>query len=264
MSRIKIFKTCNIKNSELEKYLAGGDEKNIIRDKIYTANEFDKILGIPTRNDILLLKIYPHPHSLILVKNKFLEKGYSIFDSNGYVAGPREAPYVFIENIPFYVVSKDDTDELLDEVSPERPLNRGNDTVNPGYCGIFGIIFMVYFKQMSKIEGWNKSWLEFVNKAREPFELRNDSDSPALRLAADVQEIIKNNSNNAHMEQQIFQRIIEYFNKVNIKFPQLSKKRQRTDFGKSKYFYNGKTYNIIVGPRGGKYILVRTIKKYIK
>jgi len=238
-------------------------KKNITRGKIYTKNEFKRILSIPTHNDILLLKVQPNPHSVILVKNDFLDKGYAIFDANGYVTGPREEPVVDVENIPFYIVSKDDTYKLLDEISPQRPLNRGTDAVNPGYCGIFGIIFMVYFRHTLKIKGWNENWVDFVNLAREPFQRIERSDSPALIMAAEVQEIIKNNTNYSNMEQQIFDKIVEYFNKLGIKFPSTSTKKQKTAFGK-KYKYNNRMYVIRVGPRGGKYILVKNVKKYIK
>ena len=156
-------KTCNRKNPELEKLLAGTSEKNITRGKVYTEKEFGKILSIDTPNNILPLKVYPNPHSVILVKNKFLEKGFAIFDANGYVDGPRDSPYVDTENIPFYIDLEDTTYELFDPVSPQRALNRGEVSVNPGYCGIFGIIFMVYFRNTSHINGWNVSWVDFVN-----------------------------------------------------------------------------------------------------
>jgi hypothetical protein len=42
-----------------------------------------------------------------------------------------------------------------------------------------------------------------------------------------------------------------------------SNKRQKTSFGKQKYRYNGRNYVIHVGPRGGKYIIVKNVKKYI-
>jgi hypothetical protein len=34
-------------------------------------------------------------------------------------------------------------------------------------------------------------------------------------------------------------------------------------FGKQKYNYNNRMYNVNVGPRGGRYILVKGLKKYI-
>ena len=39
MKRIDTWKTCNRKNPELEKFLAGTSEKNIIRGKMYTEKE---------------------------------------------------------------------------------------------------------------------------------------------------------------------------------------------------------------------------------
>tara|TARA_Y100000741_G_scaffold168489_1_gene127617 strand:- start:1593 stop:2384 length:792 start_codon:yes stop_codon:yes gene_type:complete len=261
MSRLSIWKTCNRKNPELEKFLAGGiSEKNIIRGKMYTEKEFSKILSITTPTNILPLKVYPDPHSVILVKNKFLEKEIAIFDANGYV---NMYGQVDIDNMPFYIGTEDITEELFDQVSPEKPLNRGEDSVNPGYCSIFGIIFMVYFRNTSHINGWNLSWVNFVNITREPFEKNKYSDSIALQMAADVQLIIKNNTNYSTMENEILDKIKQYFNKVKIPFPGKTTKRKRTDFGKQKYKYNNRIYVVHVGPRGGKYILVNKVKKYI-
>ena len=42
-----------------------------------------------------------------------------------------------------------------------------------------------------------------------------------------------------------------------------SNKRQKTSFGKQKYTYKGRNYVIHAGPRGGKYIIVKNVKKYI-
>ena len=66
MSRLSIWKTCNRKNPELEKFLAGTSEKNITRGKVYTEKEFNRILNINTPNNILPLKVYPDPHSVVL------------------------------------------------------------------------------------------------------------------------------------------------------------------------------------------------------
>tara|TARA_Y100000389_G_scaffold204201_1_gene255536 strand:+ start:26651 stop:27448 length:798 start_codon:yes stop_codon:yes gene_type:complete len=265
MSRLDIWKVCNRKNPELEKFLAGISEKTITRGKLYTQKEIDSIVNINTPRNILPLKIYPKPHSVILVKNKFLEKGFAIFDANGYVNGPRDEPYVDTDNHPFYIKSKDSTYELFDPVSPQRPLNRGEDSVNPGYCGIFSIIFMVYFRNTSDLNGWDRSWVNFVNTIREPFVKKTSSDSIALQLAAEVQLIIKNNTSYSSMEVQILEKIKQYFYTVKILFPEKTTKRKRTDFGKTKdkYMYNNRLYKINIGPRGGRYIIVRGNKRYI-
>ena len=42
-----------------------------------------------------------------------------------------------------------------------------------------------------------------------------------------------------------------------------SSKRQRTSFGKNKYKHNGREYIVRIGPRGGRYIIVKNVKKYI-
>lgn len=226
MSRESIWKTCSLKNIEFEKFLSGVSEKIIIRNKVYTQKEFKKILDIQVPNNIILLKIYPDPHSVILVKNKYLDSGFSIFDANGYVSGPRDIPFVDIDNIPFYIKSKDLTYEYFDEVSPQRPLNRGENSVNPGYCGIFGIMFMIYFKNTSDIDDWNIQWLEFINTIREPFQKNKYSDSIALIIASEIQLIIKNTTNFFTIELHIIEKIKQYFNKLNIKYPQKKRKKQ--------------------------------------
>jgi len=261
MSRLSIWKTCNRKNPELEKFLAGTSEKNITRGKVYTEKEFNRILNINTPNNILPLKVYPDPHSVVLVKNKYLEKGFAIFDANGYVNKYGE---VDTENIPIYINSKDSTYELFDPVSPQQPLNRGEDAVNPGYCGIFSIIFMVYFRNTSHIHDWNTKWVDFTNVTSTPFEKSKYSDSISLQLASEVQLIIKNNTNYSVMEMLIIEKIKQYFDIMGIDFPILSNKKQKLSFGVQKYKFNGRMYKINIGPRGGKYILVNKIKKYIK
>lgn len=270
MSRLDIWKVCNRKNPGLEKFLAGISEKTITRGKLYTQKEIDSILNINTPHNILPLKIYPNPHSVILVKNNFLKEGFGIFDPNAYTfrndLGELEMEFVFM----IQPKKKDEdteryTERIFDSISPLRPLNRGNDTVNPGYCGIFGIIFMVYFKNTSDLNGWDSSWVNFVNTIWKPFYPDKKSDSIALQLATEVQLIIKNNTSYSSMEVQILEKIKQYFYKVKIPFPEKTTKRKRTDFGKTKdkHMYNNRLYKINIGPRGGRYIIVRGNKRYI-
>ena len=122
---------------------------------------------------------------------------------------------------------------------------------------------MVYFKNTSDIKSWNNLWIEFINKAREPFIKNINSDSLALQLASDVQLVIKNNTNYSNMEIEIIDLIKNYFSKLNIQFPVETIKRQKTSFGKQTYKYNNRKYIVNVGPRGGRYILVKGLKKYI-
>jgi len=267
MNRKAVFDVCNRKNPGLEKFLAGVSEKNITRDKLYTQKEIDRILSINTPHNILPLKIYPNPHSVILVKNNFLKEGFGIFDPNAYTfrndLGELEMEFVFMIQPKKDEDTERYTERIFNSISPLRPLNRGNDTVNPGYCGIFGIIFMAYFKNTSDLNGWDRSWVNFVNTSWKPFYPDKKSDSIALQLAAEVQLIIKNNTSYSSMEVQILEKIKQYFYKVKIPFPEKTTKRKRTDFGKQKYKYNNRLYLIHIGPRGGKYILVNKVKKYI-
>ncbi len=269
MSRKAIFDTCNRKNRDIEIHLSGlTGEKQITRGKNYTYSEFSKILNMPMPNDILLLKLTGAPHSVILVKNKFLKEGFGIFDPNGYTVRLETTNELETKFYFMLLADKGDdrdihtyTEDIFDSISPTRPLNRGNDTVNPGYCGIFGIIFMTYFRHAKTIKNWHVPWSSFIDKIWAPFYRDPKSDSPALLLASDVQLIIRSPSNMKNAELQILEKINEYFIKHGIKFPVGSLKRPRSEFGKEKY--NNRSYVVHVGPRGGRYINVKGTKKYI-
>ena len=271
MSRANIWKSCNRKNPELEKFLAGVDEKTITRDKIYTHKEFTNIIGVNTPNNILPLKIYPDPHSVILVKNKYLDGGFGIFNPNGYTISMNGNVILTFDFLIQAPPGNKETDinsyaeKIFENVSPMKHLNRGSDSLNPGYCGTFGIIFMVYFKNTHYVNNWNTKWIDFLNIVAKPFELKKTSDSLGLRLASDAQLIIKNNTNYYTMEMQILEKIQEYFTMVSIGFPNVNIKRKRMGFGsaKNKHLYNNRMYTINIGPRGGRYIIVGGNKKYI-
>ena len=269
MSRKAVFDTCNRKNRDIEIHLSGlTGEKQITRGKNYTYSEFSKILNMPMPNDILLLKLTGAPHSVILVKNKFLKEGFGIFDPNGYTVRLETTNELETKFYFMLLADKGDdrdihtyTEDIFDSISPTRPLNRGNDTVNPGYCGIFGMIFMTYFRHAKTIKNWHVPWSSFIDKIWAPFYPDPKSDSPALLLASDVQLIIRSPSNMKNAELHILEKIKEYFIKHGIKFPVGSLKRPRSEFGKKKY--NNRSYAVHVGPRGGRYINVKGTKKYI-
>jgi len=259
MSRLKIFDACRTKNIKLEKFLSDKDESQDIISSGMTHKlvKFEKKINKLNKNSgLILLKtsINGVNHSIILVKHQDFRKGFSFFDANGHV-----------NYGTFYIGDERGTPEYLDEVSPSYTLNGDvPENINPGYCGIFGIIFMVYFRNTNHIQKWNNYWIKFLNVIGAPSQYATNRDTKALILAAATQAIIANNFNETIMENKILELIKDTFFKEGVNFPQVSKKRQRTDFGKRKHFYNGRMYIIRVGPRGGKYILVNNIKKYIK
>jgi hypothetical protein len=85
----------------------------------------------------------------------------------------------------------DVTEQYFSPISPKVCLNYGNDKYNPGYCGIFGIIAMVFHRNCAEKSTWIKKWTALLKYMRQEIP-----DEPACHgcmgtnLAAQVQEII--------------------------------------------------------------------------
>jgi hypothetical protein len=87
----------------------------------------------------------------------------------------------------------DVTEQYFSPISPKICLNYGNDKYNPGYCGIFGIIAMVFHRNWASKSStsWIKKWTALLKYMRQEIP-----DEPACHgcmgtnLAAQVQEII--------------------------------------------------------------------------
>jgi hypothetical protein len=148
------FKKCNRKNPEVEISLSSDKETNVDCSKPNTKDDegetvinnnvnvdfFKKIVGLMKDNELRRLKINEKNgnHSNILVKNKYIPRGWSIFEPNSIFY----RAYNIINDKDQYITKQYFT------VSPQEdsinyPLK---DSHNPGYCGMFGIIFMVYFR----------------------------------------------------------------------------------------------------------------------
>jgi hypothetical protein len=107
-----------------------------------------------------------HAHSLVLFKSRAIKTNpeqIAIFECNGQltqteirVTHTHPPPKEYTDSD-----SDDDSDEYSDDetgtlydvtqnyfapVSPKTCMNYGNDKYNPGYCGIFGIIAMVFHR----------------------------------------------------------------------------------------------------------------------
>ena len=150
-----------------------------------------------------------HAHSLILFKSRAITTNpeqISIFECNGQYTQseirvihtsppPREDSDSDSdsddEDEPGMVY--DVTPQYFSPISPKVCLNYGNDKHNPGYCGIFGIIAMVFHRNWAakSSTSWIKKWTALLKYMRQEIP-----DEPAchgcmgINLAAQVQEII--------------------------------------------------------------------------
>ena len=179
----KTFKKCSTKILELEKYLTTGDEIPMqgAPGTFMELSKFERRRGLIDTlkpNDIRVVKIGERSgaHSIILVKNKHLKKGWSMFDSNGQKS--------FVENIfKLYDANRsaDDESDITPhylEISPLMSLNPGYyvgskieipNSINPGFCGILGIIFMVFFRKHKNDPKWVSKWSKLYNCLLQPY-----------------------------------------------------------------------------------------------
>jgi hypothetical protein len=171
-----------------------------------------------------------HAHSLVLFKSRAIKTNpeqIAIFECNGQltqteirVTHTHPPPKEYTDSD-----SDDDSDEYSDDetgtlydvtqnyfapVSPKTCMNYGNDKYNPGYCGIFGIIAMVFHRGFRggirpptaeddtptptdrKIyTRWIRDWTYILNYMLSPIPDEPDSHGcMGTELAAKVQEII--------------------------------------------------------------------------
>lgn len=87
-----------------------------------------------------------------------------------------------------------DVSELyFSPVSPRLCMNFGSNAYNPGYCGIFGIIAMVFYRRHQRKDPatWIAEWSKLLTYMRQyvPNEPKSHG-SMGTELAAQVQEII--------------------------------------------------------------------------
>lgn len=156
-----------------------------------------------------------HAHSLVLFKSRAITTNpeqIAIFECNGQVSQseirilhtslpPRE--YLDTEEEEEEDRDEEDSDEpgtiydvtelYLSPVSPRLCMNFGNNTYNPGYCGIFGIIAMVFYRrhQRKDPDTWITKWTQLLIYMRQyvPNEPKSHG-SMGTALASKVQEII--------------------------------------------------------------------------
>jgi len=112
-----------------------------------------------------------------------------------------------------------DVSELyFSPVSPRLCMNFGNNRYNPGYCGIFGIIAMVFYRHWRKHpETWIAEWSKLLMRMREyiPNEPKCHG-SIGTEIASKVQEIIaahpSTHTGHQHAEREIYQLLEDEIN----------------------------------------------------
>lgn len=112
-----------------------------------------------------------------------------------------------------------DVSELyFSPVSPRLCMNFGNNRYNPGYCGIFGIIAMVFYRHWRKHpETWITEWSKLLIRMREyiPNEPKCHG-SIGTEIASKVQEIIaahpSTHTGHQHAEKEIYQLLVDEIN----------------------------------------------------
>ena len=193
-----------------------------------------------------------HAHSLVLFKSRAITTNpeqIAIFESNGRL---QQSEIRVIHTSPppkAYTESDSDSDDsdssdepgtvydvtqiYFSPISPKVCLNYGNDKHNPGYCGMFGIIAMVFFRggvrppatldrpvgldDAVAAEGkrWIKKWTQLLKYMRQ--EIPNEPECRGCmgtNLAAQVQEIIAAHQSTATGHQQAEKEIIRILKQI--------------------------------------------------
>ena len=240
--RVALFQKSTRKNQEFERFLSNGQEAALLDATTskyiplsYFVTPADTATATARRSSrnshgladkmpyesfrlINLQQRGSHAHSLVLFKSRAITTNpeqIAIFECNGqYVQSE-------IRVIHTYHPDADATDEpgtvydvtqnYFSPISPKVCMNYGNDTYNPGYCGIFGIIAMVFWGYRPPTAGatlykpvggvattttkaseiWFQEWKQLLKYMRQDIP-----DEPAshgcmgTNLAARVQEII--------------------------------------------------------------------------
>ena len=239
-SRTALFQKSTRKNQEFERFLSNGQEAALLdatMSKYIPLSYFVTPVDAPTtatttpvaptarrssRNSHGLADKMPyesfrlinlqqrgsHAHSLVLFKSRAITTNpehIAIFECNGqYVQSE-------IRVIHTYHPDADATDEpgtvydvtqnYFSPISPKVCMNYGNDTYNPGYCGIFGIIAMVFWggkrppttetTTTEASENWIRKWKKLLEYMRQDIPDEPESHGcMGTNLAARVQEII--------------------------------------------------------------------------
>jgi hypothetical protein len=244
-NRTPLFKKSPRQNQEFERFLLQGQESTLLdatRSKYIPVSYFttttataiatESVLGgggrqlrqlgkadtMPYESFKLinLQKPGKNAHSLILIKSRTIKTNpanISVFECNGQytqseirVVIPKRSSVVVDVDRGEEPTTEDVTSQYLSPISPKLCINYGNDTYNPGYCGIFGIICMIFFRHYNTSkrgggpaietaaanpERWLRKWkimLDYMSQ-----DIPDEPDSHGclgVSLAAKVQQII--------------------------------------------------------------------------
>jgi hypothetical protein len=189
INRVNLFNKCNKKIPELEKLLTMGNEITIslkegdnlnldfferrrsgLIHKLKLENRELAIINFQSSNKTAA-------HSLILVINEYLPNGWSIFDSNG----TKYFPFKILDN-------KKDVTKKYTTVNINKSLNFGSDSINPGYCGTFGIIFIIFYLKNFNNINWLDEWKQILNLISTKID--DIRGSYAVNIAFEIQKYI--------------------------------------------------------------------------
>lgn len=110
----------------------------------------------------------------------------------------------------------DVTELYFSPVSPRICMNFGSDRYNPGYCGIFGMIAMVFHRNLrTQPSSWVTEWSKLLVYMRQyiPNEPRSHG-CMGTEIAAKVQEIIASHPTTQTGHQNIEKEIMNLLNEV--------------------------------------------------
>ena len=145
-----------------------------------------------------------HAHSLVIFKSRAITTNpeqIAIFECNGQYT-QSEIRVIHTDPNDETGTAYDVTENYFSPISPKVCLNYGNDTYNPGYCGIFGMIAMVFFRgfrppttasgeEEESSSSWVKKWKQLLKYMRQDIPDEPESHGcMGTDLAARVQEII--------------------------------------------------------------------------
>ena len=175
-----------------------------------------------------------HAHSLVLFKSRAITTNpeqIAIFECNGQYT-QSEIRVIHTDPNDETGTAYDVTENYFSPISPKVCLNYGNDTYNPGYCGIFGMIAMVFFRGVAPPNGattfdrpvggedpptaegqrWIRKWKQLLEYMRQDIPDEPQSHGClGTDLAAQVQEIIaahpSTTTGHQHAEEEILRKI---------------------------------------------------------
>ena len=250
--RAALFQKSTRKNQEFERFLCNGQEAAVLdatTSKYIPLTYFvtphhntttSAVGGHPSRSYGLADKMPfesfrlinlqqrgSHAHSLVLFKSRAITTNpeqIAIFECNGqYVQSE-------IRVIHTYHPDADAADEpgtvydvtknYFSPISPKVCMNYGNDRYNPGYCGIFGMIAMVFFRggmergvrppTADTTTHQLKKWTQLLKYMRQDIPDEPESHGcMGTNLAARVQEIIASHPSTATGHQQAEEEILQ-------------------------------------------------------